>query len=226
MVSVSSSLAENSGDKLKSRLIVFVILVLGLFVPCVSSAAACAFILKSGIVLCGMEWAYVFLRRSPDGSSMHELERAAWLVVGMSVWLIPSLARVDPSVHGVWPGHRVTVECLLIVVVVGDTAQLLAGRFFGTHKALPSLSPGKTWEGYAGGAVLAIGYACLFHSWPLRQACVAVFSGFAGDAYFSLAKRRLGVKDFSRALGSHGGFCDRCDSFIFAQNAIFALGAK
>mmetsp|Transcript_34275 Transcript_34275/g.79073 ORF Transcript_34275/g.79073 Transcript_34275/m.79073 type:complete len:102 (+) Transcript_34275:481-786(+) len=54
----------------------------------------------------------------------------------------------------------------------------------------------------------------------IMLAMLFVDPGCVGDLYFSAIKRRLGIKDYSRALSSHGGFLDRVDSFIFAANAL------
>ena len=210
------------GEVSRGRAAVFALLVIFLVVPCAISAFACRWILTLGVVACAAEWVWVFLTTR---GMISELERAAWLSIGLLSWFAPSMIRVGEAVQGSWPGHLRTLECLVITLIISDSAQLLIGRRWGSRKAFPSISPSKTWEGYLGGVATAVLCASAIHGWPAGHAAAVVTSGCAGDLFFSAAKRRLGLKDFSAALGVHGGFCDRCDSFIFALNVLYAASA-
>lgn len=109
---------------------------------------------------------------------------------------------------------------LLAVVSVADIGAYFAGRAFGKHKLAPSVSPGKTWEGVAGGL---LGVACYGLAWKSLEGSVAVpFPGFAlllamaaisvvGDLFESWLKRQAGLKDSGRILPGHGGVLDRID---------------
>lgn len=44
-------------------------------------------------------------------------------------------------------GLAMSKECLVIQLVVGDSAQMLVGRSIGRHFVCPTLSPKKTFEG-------------------------------------------------------------------------------
>jgi phosphatidate cytidylyltransferase len=102
-----------------------------------------------------------------------------------------------------------------------DTAALFTGRQFGRHKLAPTVSPNKTWEGFAGGilvsCLIGIGGAKLFE-FPIIHgvvlgALIGTF-GLLGDLSASVLKRELGVKDFGGLLPGHGGVLDRIDSLI------------
>ena len=135
----------------------------------------------------------------------------------------------------------------LCVVWVADIGAYFAGRQFGRRKLAPSISPGKTWEGVAGGMigvfVLAVVWLALVDaSWPvdgsslfahvraragwagLMLAC-AVLAGMSvmGDLFESLVKRAAGAKDSSRLLPGHGGVLDRIDALLPVLPAVMAL---
>ncbi len=107
-----------------------------------------------------------------------------------------------------------------------DTGAFFTGRAFGRHKMIPWLSPGKTWEGLAGGVVTAVlvGMALAVASRLLDEAdhvpillgavCGVVFSvvGQLGDLTVSLFKRGAGLKDSSSILPGLGGVLDVLDS--------------
>jgi phosphatidate cytidylyltransferase len=122
-----------------------------------------------------------------------------------------------------------------VLLWTNDAAAYLFGRSFGRHKLAPSTSPGKTWEGWAGGAVatLAVAYGLLGVSqgvadltaaqWAALGAVVSVF-GPMGDLLESALKRQAGIKDSGTMLPGHGGVLDRFDShFISAPIAAILL---
>ena len=116
------------------------------------------------------------------------------------------------------------------IVWVADSGAYFAGRALGRHKLAPQVSPGKTWEGAAGGlllvAVLAWFAAPVLGQQPLSLLAlcvpVAVFS-VVGDLAESLFKRHAGVKDSGQLLPGHGGILDRLDS-LFAVAPLLLLG--
>lgn len=109
-----------------------------------------------------------------------------------------------------------------------DTGAYFTGRLIGKRKLIPWLSPGKTWEGLAGGIVTAAGLAMLLAWWargsldppdnniPLWFAALAgaLFAvvGQLGDLAMSLFKRDAGIKDSSSILPGLGGVLDVLDS--------------
>lgn len=112
---------------------------------------------------------------------------------------------------------------LLALVWAADTGAYFAGRAFGRRKLAPLVSPGKTWEGVAGGLLLsmavAAGGARLLGT-PLAPMLaigllVAAVS-VVGDLIESLFKRYAGVKDSGHLIPGHGGLMDRLDSLTAA----------
>ncbi len=118
------------------------------------------------------------------------------------------------------------------VVFAGDTAALYTGTAWGHRKLCPSISPGKTIEGAAGGlaASLLVGLAggALFlpgAGWNagLVFALGAGLAGQAGDLFESALKRSAGVKDSGTLLPGHGGILDRIDALLFAIPAGYLI---
>jgi len=108
-----------------------------------------------------------------------------------------------------------------LVLSFFDAFSQLSGQLFGKLKIFPKISPGKTWEGLIGGAVIAILSSLLLKKLvdlPLDRmlflSAGIVLSGLIGDLSASFYKRQYGVKDFSNLLPGHGGFLDRFDSLI------------
>jgi phosphatidate cytidylyltransferase len=107
-----------------------------------------------------------------------------------------------------------------------DIGAYFTGRLMGRHKLSPILSPGKTWEGVAGGlvaaALAAIGIRLLVprmtSDWMTAAAlgvCLAI-AGIFGDLAESLIKRDRARKDASSMLPGFGGILDVIDSILFA----------
>ncbi len=118
---------------------------------------------------------------------------------------------------------------LLAIVLVTksyDIGAYATGRAVGKHKLIPWLSPGKTWEGLAGGAALAALVALAVNaaaqaagavtgltSW--QAALIGLLLGLVGqmgDLVASVFKRDAGVKDYSKTLPGFGGVMDVLDS--------------
>jgi len=120
---------------------------------------------------------------------------------------------------------------VLLLVWSADTGAYFAGKAFGRRRLAPQISPGKTWEGVAGGLVLSAAAAAASAQWldqpvgPLVvvSLVVAVFS-IVGDLTESLFKRFAGVKDSGQLIPGHGGLMDRLDS-ITAAAPLLLLGA-
>jgi phosphatidate cytidylyltransferase len=121
---------------------------------------------------------------------------------------------------------------VLAIVWASDIGAYLIGRLAGGPKLAPSLSPGKTWSGAAGGlagAVLAaIGVATCFSPGFSSSHVAGVAIGLgtisqAGDLLESALKRRFGVKDSGRIIPGHGGLLDRLDALLAVAPAAALL---
>ncbi len=129
---------------------------------------------------------------------------------------VPLLLAAD---HG-----RLRILIVIACVVASDTGAFAVGVLFGRHKMAPSISPGKTWEGFAGGvavaaAVGAVGVHLLLDTpwWVgLILGALCSLGGTVGDLVESLIKRDAGLKDMSNFLPGHGGIMDRLDSMLVA----------
>lgn len=123
------------------------------------------------------------------------------------------------------------IFALLFLVWASDIGAYAAGKTFGKHKLAPKISPGKTWEGWAGGFLLTllVGWALKFMlpDVPLAHllvaaAVVAIF-GPLGDLAESMLKRSAGVKDSGTFLPGHGGLLDRFDAFLLVLPVLALL---
>ncbi|MFC2059166.1 phosphatidate cytidylyltransferase [Chloroflexota bacterium] len=111
-----------------------------------------------------------------------------------------------------------------------DTASYFVGRTWGKHKLALSISPGKTWEGVAGGVVGAMAAAIIldlifgldvsYGHLLLLGFLVAVFAQF-GDLAESAIKRNAKVKDAGSIIPGHGGILDRLDSILFTGVVVY-----
>ncbi|MBF68167.1 MAG: phosphatidate cytidylyltransferase [Gammaproteobacteria bacterium] len=125
---------------------------------------------------------------------------------------------------------------LFFLVWAADIGAYFAGRAFGKAKLAPKVSPGKSWAGFFGGMLAAVGVGFGMLIWrggvPALNATtllflvgclvVAVLSVF-GDLTISLFKRERGIKDTSNLLPGHGGFLDRLDSLLAAAPLFVVL---
>ncbi len=111
-----------------------------------------------------------------------------------------------------------------------DSGAYFVGRNLGRHGFMTHVSPRKTWEGVAGGAVGAVGATAAFvpflplEWWqvvPLGLAWAAAAQ--AGDLVESMLKRDTGHKNSGTAVPGHGGMLDRIDSLLFVVPAVFVL---
>jgi phosphatidate cytidylyltransferase len=143
----------------------------------------------------------------------------AGMAVGIVVLVPAGLALA------VLPPNQVLM--ILGLIWVSDTAAYITGRAFGRHKLAPAISPGKTWEGVAGGATGCIIYVIIWASFDpdlrsrlqglvwlpfLAGTLLLCAVGIVGDLLESGLKRQAGTKDSGRLLPGHGGVLDRIDS--------------
>ncbi len=191
-----------------------------------------------GLQLGGLEWmlggilaTFVFsfvvfglsdVRPSATTSFGVTLLGVVWVGAGLGYLL---LIRDIPD-FGFW-----AVMAVLFTVFAADTGAFFLGRALGRHKLAPAISPGKSWEGFAGGLVVGTATAFVilykdrneFLTIPetLTLGVLIVLASVLGDLFESAVKRDLTVKDSGRVLGGHGGMLDRLDSLLWAGPAAF-----
>jgi phosphatidate cytidylyltransferase len=150
--------------------------------------------------------------------------RAVWLDLGAGAFIqvyVTFMAGFYLVLTGSNGGEWWTLASI-VTVVVTDIGAYATGLLFGRHKMAPNISPGKTWEGFAGSIVFAIVSGILFALLLLHQpwwvglvmGVLLALVGTAGDLTESLIKRDIGIKDISTWLPGHGGFLDRLDSIL------------
>ncbi len=121
------------------------------------------------------------------------------------------------------------------VTWANDTFAYFAGLTFGRHKLSEKISPKKTWEGFAGGAVGSLLGAAAMQHWRLEvelslAGALALGAGGAvvgplGDLVESAWKRAHGVKDSSHLIPGHGGLLDRIDALLFVAPWIYLFAS-
>jgi phosphatidate cytidylyltransferase len=114
------------------------------------------------------------------------------------------------------------VTVFVATVVCSDVGGYAAGVLFGKHPMAPSVSPKKSWEGFAGSATAcavagAVFFPTLLDASPLLgvvYGLAVVLSATLGDLGESMVKRDIGIKDMGNLLPGHGGLMDRLDSLL------------
>ncbi len=150
---------------------------------------------------------------------------AGWLL------LVPALTSIVVIHRSVAHGPLL-VLLLMVMVWAADIGAYFAGRAFGKCQLAAKVSPGKSWEGVAGGA-LAAGVAALlfalYFNHPLAAfmmlGTLVIAASVLGDLTESLAKRVSGKKDSGGLLPGHGGILDRIDS-LTAAAPVFLVGLE
>lgn len=129
------------------------------------------------------------------------------------------------------PGGEWWTLAFLLLVIATDTGAYASGLLFGKHPMAPRISPKKTWEGFAGSALVALVGGAILAVFMLKQdvwvglifGATILVTATVGDLTESLIKRDLGIKDISTWLPGHGGFLDRLDSVLPSAVAAYAL---
>jgi len=180
-------------------------------------------------------FAFIFVptRIALSGDTERFLERAAKIQFGIMICaycVSHAPALLILNIPG-FMGHDARLLLYLVIVdQMSDVLQYVWGKLAGKHKIAPTVSPSKTWEGFAGGIATAtlLGTALWWATpfTPLQSAGMSLaitLLGFAGGLVMSAIKRDVGVKDFGAVIEGHGGILDRIDSLCFAAPVFFHL---
>jgi len=175
----------------------------------------------------GLTCVAVLLWRAVDGLQGAVRDIAGGIFVAAYVPFLASfsslmLARPD----GAW---RVFV--FILVTVCSDVGGYAVGVVAGRHPMAPSVSPKKSWEGFAGsvaacvlGGALSVSLALHGPWWAgALVGLAAAVTATVGDLTESTVKRDLGIKDMGSILPGHGGLMDRLDSLLLVAPMVWAL---
>ena len=140
-----------------------------------------------------------------------------WIPLFGSFAAMMSLLRGHDDVPG-----SMFIITFMLCVIASDTGGYIAGVMFGSHPMAPTVSPKKSWEGFAGSTIssavvgaLMVGNLLYYDWWwgVLLGFGLAVCATL-GDLLESQFKRELGIKDMSNMVPGHGGVMDRLDGML------------
>ena len=139
-------------------------------------------------------------------------------------WLLNFIQKINffPNVEG-----KYFLLYFILVTKFSDMGAYSVGSLIGRHKMIPRISPGKTWEGFAGAIAVSTAASLVFvHFFGGRMAgmnflhaailgIVLSVTAVIGDLIESLFKREAGVKDSGHLFPGIGGILDLLDSLLF-----------
>lgn len=166
-------------------------------------------------------------RAGPPPASNYLRDASATIFLAAWVPLFASFAALL-----VYPADGAgRVFCLMIAVIASDVGGYTIGVLVGRHPMVPTISPNKSWEGFAGSLACGITATILTatllaHKPPWEGALlglVLVLTCTLGDLVESQIKRDLGIKDMGRLLPGHGGLMDRLDGVLPSAVAAWTL---
>jgi len=139
-------------------------------------------------------------------------------------WLLNFIQKIQffPGIDG-----KYFLLYFVLVTKFSDMGAYLLGSLIGKHKMIPRISPGKTWEGFAGAILASTGGSVVFvHFLGSHMAGMNLYHAIVlgillsicaviGDLIESLFKRECGMKDSGRLFPGIGGILDLLDSLLF-----------
>jgi phosphatidate cytidylyltransferase len=115
----------------------------------------------------------------------------------------------------------------ILVTKFSDMGAYAVGSLIGRHKMIPRISPGKTWEGFAGAIAVSTGASMVFAHYAREHlqgmtmvhaiilGVILSVGAVIGDLIESLFKREAGLKDSGKLFPGIGGILDLLDSLLF-----------
>jgi phosphatidate cytidylyltransferase len=170
----------------------------------------------------------VLLWRLGEGQRAYLRDASAGVFVATYVPFLAGFAVLMLTAPADGP-DRVTT--FILVTVCSDIGGYATGVLFGRHPMAPTISPKKSWEGFAGSALACTGGAAGAMVWLLDSpwwygvplGLAVVCSATVGDLGESAVKRDLGIKDMGSLLPGHGGLMDRLDSLLPTAPVVWVL---
>jgi phosphatidate cytidylyltransferase len=206
--------------------------------PVILAAYAGALLSLLGARLGGLEWTVAgFLSTMVLAFLLHwlaETRQSATVAIASTVlgagWIGLCLGHLL-LLREIPDDGRLATFTVLLAVWAGDIGAFFAGRLIGRHRLAPTLSPGKTWEGFLFGtaATVFVTFVALYKQEYLSipesilLGLVIALAAPVGDLFESGLKRDMQVKDSGRILAAHGGVLDRIDSLLFTLAASYYL---
>ena len=159
-------------------------------------------------LVAALTWSEWF--KAPEGLPTRWPKALLWLFPVPALAALIWMGVANP--YDPWP-----ILSFLWMIWANDTGAFVVGKPLGKHKLWPSVSPGKSWEGTVGGAVMAalVAALALGPEWAWLGGLMGALST-AGDLTQSAWKRRRNMKDSGNLLPGHGGIMDRFDGFLYA----------
>lgn len=155
----------------------------------------------------------------------------AYVALPVSLIALFPIIGNTTSVAGEMPfaWNLLIVPSYIIIVWANDVFAYLVGITIGKHKFCERLSPKKSWEGFFGGLVGAVGVAALVGKYIMHGdlwlwmglGLLIALTSVLGDMVESHFKRSVGAKDSGNALPGHGGLLDRFDAMLVSAPFVF-----
>jgi len=202
---------------------------------CVPSGSEPPWWLDAAVLVCGVQGIFIITFSRPlegEQTLRRIFGQLFGLVYTILLWgFMARLLLMDEAASG-----RHMVLLVILVTKFGDMGAYILGSLFGKHKMIPHISPGKTWEGFAGAILSAyLGTIILLLlapdsllplSWGSAMILAPMLAiwGVMGDLAESVLKRCHQIKDSGHKLPGIGGILDLTDSLLFtAPLAYFYL---
>jgi len=158
----------------------------------------------------------VIMRHNSSAESFARFAYAQWMTLLLMLFCY-TLITTHKLEHG-----TLFLSGAILGVWAADIGAYFVGKKFGKTKLCPSISPGKSVEGFAGGvfvgAIVSAGFWVQLLGMDVTKAfglaIVLVLISVAGDLGESALKRAVNVKDSGNTLPGHGGILDRIDALL------------